>query len=132
MKKGVAAALRRHRALKSLGLWRGKPPATLCRATFSSAWLGVMWEHFVLNEMAAQLQTRGVFYWRDKHGHEFEGLATCLAGTCRLFTNFELGMGAFHRAGPYPYGNSRRFDHFLHINIPEGQLVAAQGELNAL
>jgi hypothetical protein len=28
MKKGVAAALRRHHALKSFAKWRGKPAAT--------------------------------------------------------------------------------------------------------
>jgi hypothetical protein len=34
--------------------------------------LGVMWEHFVLNEIMTQLQNRGVFYWRDKRGHEID------------------------------------------------------------
>jgi hypothetical protein len=34
--------------------------------------LGSMWEHFVLNELAARLQTREVFYWRDKQGHELD------------------------------------------------------------
>jgi hypothetical protein len=38
--------------------------------------LGVMWEHFVLNELAARLQTREVFYWRDKHGHEVDFVLT--------------------------------------------------------
>jgi hypothetical protein len=38
--------------------------------------LGVMWEHFVLNELAAQLQTREVFYWRDKHRHEVDFVLT--------------------------------------------------------
>ena len=34
--------------------------------------LGVLWEHYVLNEMHARLQTRRVNYWRDKHGHEVD------------------------------------------------------------
>jgi hypothetical protein len=34
--------------------------------------LGVMWEHFVLNEIMACLQSREVFYWRDKRGHEVD------------------------------------------------------------
>jgi hypothetical protein len=34
--------------------------------------LGDLWEHFVLNEIMAQLQTRQVFYWRDKRGHEVD------------------------------------------------------------
>jgi hypothetical protein len=34
--------------------------------------LGDMWEHFVLNEIMAQLQSRQIFYWRDKRGHEVD------------------------------------------------------------
>jgi predicted AAA+ superfamily ATPase len=34
--------------------------------------LGELWEHFVLNEIMAQLQSRQVFYWRDKRGHEID------------------------------------------------------------
>ncbi len=33
---------------------------------------GVLWEHLVLNEMHAHLQTRDVRYWRDKRGHEID------------------------------------------------------------
>ena len=34
--------------------------------------LGSLWEHFVLNEIMARMQTRNVFYWRDKRGHEID------------------------------------------------------------
>jgi len=34
--------------------------------------LGILWEHFVLNEIMARLQTREIFYWRDKRGHEVD------------------------------------------------------------
>jgi predicted AAA+ superfamily ATPase len=34
--------------------------------------LGPLWEHFVLNEMMARLQSREVFYWRDKRGREVD------------------------------------------------------------
>jgi len=34
--------------------------------------LGLLWEHFVLNEMHAHLQTRRINYWRDKQGHEVD------------------------------------------------------------
>ncbi len=34
--------------------------------------LGVLWEHFVLNEIMARSQSREVFYWRDKRGHEVD------------------------------------------------------------
>ncbi len=34
--------------------------------------LGVLWEHFVLNEIQANSQRQTVFYWRDKRGHEVD------------------------------------------------------------
>ena len=34
--------------------------------------LGLLWEHFVLNEIHAHLQTRQISYWRDKRGHEID------------------------------------------------------------
>jgi hypothetical protein len=34
--------------------------------------LGLLWEHFVLNEIHANLQSRDVRYWRDKRGHEID------------------------------------------------------------
>jgi uncharacterized protein len=33
---------------------------------------GVLWEHFVLNEILAQTQSRRILYWRDKRGHEVD------------------------------------------------------------
>jgi predicted AAA+ superfamily ATPase len=34
--------------------------------------LGLLWEHYVLNELHAQLQTRRLNYWRDRQGHEVD------------------------------------------------------------
>jgi predicted AAA+ superfamily ATPase len=34
--------------------------------------LGLLWEHFVLNELHGQFQTRDIRYWRDKQGHEVD------------------------------------------------------------
>jgi predicted AAA+ superfamily ATPase len=34
--------------------------------------LGVVWEHFVLNELHGRLQMRNVQHWRDKRGHEVD------------------------------------------------------------
>lgn len=34
--------------------------------------MGILWEHFVLNEIHARLQTRQICYWRDKRGHEVD------------------------------------------------------------
>ena len=33
---------------------------------------GALWEHYVLNELHAQLQDREIRYWRDKQGHEVD------------------------------------------------------------
>lgn len=37
---------------------------------------GYLWEHFVLNEIQAHLQTRRILYWRDKRGHEVDFVLT--------------------------------------------------------
>lgn len=34
--------------------------------------MGYLWEHIVLNEMMARLQTRKISYWRDKRAHEID------------------------------------------------------------
>ena len=34
--------------------------------------LGLLWEHFVLNEMQASLQMQEIHYWRDKNKHELD------------------------------------------------------------
>lgn len=34
--------------------------------------MGLLWEHYVLNELHARWQTRRVNYWRDKRGHEVD------------------------------------------------------------
>ena len=34
--------------------------------------LGLVWEHYVLNEIHARLQSREIRYWRDKRGHEVD------------------------------------------------------------
>lgn len=34
--------------------------------------LGYLWEHYVLNEMLAHLQSKRINYWRDKNHHEID------------------------------------------------------------
>lgn len=34
--------------------------------------MGILWEHFILNEIFAKLQSRKILYWRDKQGHEID------------------------------------------------------------
>ncbi|MDA8254050.1 MAG: DUF4143 domain-containing protein [Betaproteobacteria bacterium] len=36
--------------------------------------MGLLWEHFVLNELQARLQSRDFHYWRDKRGHEVDSI----------------------------------------------------------
>lgn len=66
--------------------------------------LGILWEHLVLNEIQAQLQTREVRYWRNKGGNEVDFV---LAGRGRQpiaieckwsASNFDpAGLKAFRR-----------------------------------
>jgi hypothetical protein len=68
---------------------------------------GFLWEHYVLNEMHARLQTRAVRYWRDKRGHEVDfviagrGRAP-IAIECKASSaNFDAGnLAIFRRTHP--------------------------------
>jgi uncharacterized protein len=69
--------------------------------------LGVLWEHFVLNEIMARSQSRDILYWRDKRGHEVDFvLATHrkqpVAIECKWSANnFEpANLQAFRRQHP--------------------------------
>lgn len=66
--------------------------------------LGLLWEHFVLNELQAHLQRRPVNYWRDKGGHEIDFILsqrgqTPTAIECKWTANgFETAnLSAFRR-----------------------------------
>jgi len=72
---------------------------------------GTMWEHFVLNEIMAKLQSRDIFYWRDKRGHEVDFVLTPrrtnpLALECKWSSkNFDdASLQAFRRQ--YPHGDN--------------------------
>jgi len=43
--------------------------------------MGLLWEHFVLNELHASTQSRTVQYWRDKRGHEVDFVVAKRGGT---------------------------------------------------
>ena len=34
--------------------------------------MGILWEHYVLNEIFAKQESRRISYWRDKQGHEID------------------------------------------------------------
>lgn len=42
--------------------------------------LGPLWEHFVLNELGARLQTRRIRYWRSKQGAEIDFVLVARGG----------------------------------------------------
>jgi len=66
--------------------------------------VGILWEHLVLNEIQAQLQTRRVHYWRNKGGNEVDFILAGrgkkpIAIECKWSaSNFDpAGMQAFRR-----------------------------------
>lgn len=68
---------------------------------------GALWEHYVLNELHARLQTRAIQYWRDKRGHEVDFVlrrpgAAPLAVECKSTSaSFDASnLAAFRRAHP--------------------------------
>jgi uncharacterized protein len=73
--------------------------------------MGLLWEHFVLNEMQAHLQSRNIRYWRDKRGHEVDFVLAgrkkpAIAIECKWSaTEFEpINLQAFRRR--YPHGDN--------------------------
>lgn len=92
--------------------------------------LGLLWEHFVLNEMQAHLQSREIRYWRDKRGHEIDfvlGLKkqVPMAIECKWSsTDFDpTAMQAFRRN--YPRG-----DNFVVAHDVERSFTKSYGELS--
>ena len=73
--------------------------------------LGLLWEHFVLNEMQGVLQTRNIGYWRNKQGNEIDFVLTEQSGLpivieCKWSTqNIDLkNITVFRRQ--YPEGKN--------------------------
>jgi len=48
--------------------------------TLRSEDLGTLWEHYVLNEIVAHTQSRRIFFWRDKRGHEVDFVLPARSG----------------------------------------------------
>lgn len=73
--------------------------------------MGLLWEHFVLNELHAHLQSRDIRYWRDKKGHEVDFVLARrnrppIAVECKWSANdFDpTGIKSFRKR--YPKGDS--------------------------
>lgn len=71
--------------------------------------LGYLWEHFVLNELHARLQSTQVLYWRDKRGHEIDFVLSPrgqkpIAIECKWATNDFSPESLLSFRRPYPVG----------------------------
>src|SRR5208283_5143384 len=91
---------------------------------------GVLWEHFVLNEIMARLQSREVFYWRDKRGHEVDFVLAArrkkpMAIECKWSaSNFDpTNLTAFRHQ--HPEG-----ENIILANDVERAFTRSYGELN--
>lgn len=92
--------------------------------------LGLLWEHLVLNEMHAHLQSREIRYWRDKRGHEVDFILaqtkqSSLAIECQWSaSDFDAGnLQAFRK--PYPQG-----DNLVVANDVERSFTRSYGGLS--
>ncbi|MBT9588116.1 ATP-binding protein [bacterium] len=81
---------------------------------------GDLWEHYVLNEIAAGLQSNAIHYWRDKRGHEVDLVLAGRSGG-PLAIECKWSMGGF----------SSKNLHAFRRQYPEGEnwLVASDIDL---
>lgn len=80
--------------------------------------MGLLWEHYVLNEIQGCLQIRNVLYWRDKRGHEIDFV---VAGRGRLPVAIECKWSA----AEFDPGNLKRFRE----RYPEGDSLVAAADV---
>ena len=103
--------------------------------------MGILWEHYVLNEIFGRLQRRDIYYWRDKRHHEVDLIIpkknkAHVAIECKISADVfdPTGMKAFRRI--YPEGKnfvvsrdvtrsfSRRYDKMLVEFVGLDQLIS--------
>lgn len=80
--------------------------------------MGLLWEHYVLNEIQGRLQIRNVMYWRDKRGHEIDFV---VAGRGRPPVAIECKWSATE----FDPGNLKRFRE----RYPEGDSLVAAADV---
>ena len=80
--------------------------------------MGLLWEHYVLNEIQGRLQIRNVLYWRDKRGHEIDFV---VAGRGRPPVAIECKWSATE----FDPGNLKRFRE----RYPEGDSLVAAADV---
>jgi predicted AAA+ superfamily ATPase len=78
--------------------------------------MGILWEHFVLNEIMANSQSPKVSYWRDKRGHEVDFVLAPRGGSpiaveCKWSADEfdDTAISAFRRN--YPQGDNIVVSH---------------------
>ncbi|MDD5686492.1 MAG: ATP-binding protein [Elusimicrobia bacterium] len=73
---------------------------------------GQMWEHYVLNELQSQMQSRNIRYWRDKQGHEVDFIIE-RRGEAPIAIEAKWSSNAFDFAGLkiflHQYPNAKAF-----------------------
>jgi predicted AAA+ superfamily ATPase len=104
--------------------------------------LGILWEHYVLNEVQGRLQRRSLRYWRNKHGAEVDFVAprrgrngpVAIEAKWRAASFDPSSLAAFRRL--YPEGPSfvvapdidrpyrRSYERFEVEFVPLDRLVA--------
>ncbi|MBU1965850.1 MAG: DUF4143 domain-containing protein [Proteobacteria bacterium] len=80
--------------------------------------MGLLWEHYVLNEIQGRMQIRNVMYWRDKRGHEIDFV---VAGRGRPPVAIECKWSA----AEFDPGNLKRFRE----RYPEGDSLVAAADV---
>lgn len=105
--------------------------------------LGYLWEHYVLNEMLARLQSKRIFYWRDKSHHEVDFIISKrgkppITIECKWSANnFDAsGIKAFRRK--YPKGDNFvvcsdvRREFLQNIDNSKVNFVSLEGLIKAI
>ncbi len=80
--------------------------------------MGLLWEHYVLNEIHGCLQIRNILYWRDKRGHEIDFV---VAGRGKPPVAIECKWSA----AEFDPGNLKRFRE----RYPEGDSLVAAADV---
>lgn len=82
--------------------------------------LGALWEHYVLNEIQARLQTREVRYWRSKQGAEIDFVLPRRGGG-------PVAIECKWGAASFEAGSLATFRHLY----PEGESYVVAGDVDA-
>jgi len=83
--------------------------------------LGFMWEHYVLNELHAYLQTHKVRYWRDKQGHEIDFIIERRGRP-------PVAVETKWNSRDFDYGNLRAFMR----QYPDSEAIIVAGDLETV